>query len=84
MEQLEEIFMNKWSLQKMFPSLNVEDIPGYPNYFPPRLVRKCPKFNGDPLLAITHVENFLRYVSESSVTHQDVQIRLFFLSLDTR
>jgi hypothetical protein len=27
-EQLEEIFMNKWSLHKMFPSLDVEDISG--------------------------------------------------------
>jgi hypothetical protein len=35
-------------------------------------------------LAISHVVNLLKYVSEIDITHQDVLIRLFFLSLETR
>jgi hypothetical protein len=35
-------------------------------------------------LAITHVVNLLKYVAESNVTHQDVLIRFFLLSMETR
>jgi hypothetical protein len=44
----------------------------------------CAKFDVDPSFPIIHVMNFLKYVSEIDVTHQDVLIRLFFLSLETR
>jgi hypothetical protein len=76
--------MAPWSLHKMFPSLDIEDVLGYPNHFSPGWGNNCPKFDGDLSLAITHVVNFLKYVSEIDVTHQDVLIRLFFLSLETR
>jgi hypothetical protein len=73
-----------WLLQKMFPSLDIEDVSGYPNHFSPGWGNNYPKFDEDPSLAITHVVNLLRYVSEIDVTHQDVLIRLFFLSLETK
>jgi hypothetical protein len=47
-------------------------------------VNNCPKFDGDPSLDITHVVNFLKYVLEIDVTHQDVIIIFFFLSMETR
>jgi hypothetical protein len=47
-------------------------------------VNNCPKFDGDPFLAISHVVNFLKYVSEIGVRHYDVLIILFLLSLETR
>jgi hypothetical protein len=39
MEQFEETFLNRWSLHKMFPSLDIEDIMGYPHYISLRLWR---------------------------------------------
>jgi hypothetical protein len=68
----------------MFPCLDIEHVPGYPNHFSQGWGKNCPKFDGDPSLAIYHVVNLLKYVSEIDVTHQDVLIRLFFLSLETR
>jgi hypothetical protein len=68
----------------MFPSLDIEDILGYPNQFSLGWGNNYPKFDGDPSLAITHVVNFLKLFSNIDVTHQDVLIRLFFLSLETR
>jgi hypothetical protein len=56
----------------MFPFVDIQDILGYPNHFCPGWGNKCPKFDGDPSLAITHVVNFLKDVSETNVTHQDV------------
>jgi hypothetical protein len=73
-----------WSLHIMFPSLNIEDILGYPNHFSSGWGSNCLKFDGDPSLNITYVVNFLKYISKIDVTHQDVLIRLFLLSLETR
>jgi hypothetical protein len=78
MDQFEETFLNKWSLHKRFPDL---DILGYPNTFPLGLVDNCPKFDGNPSLASPHAMKFLDYVLETKVRHQDVLIRLFLLSL---
>jgi hypothetical protein len=76
--------MAPWSLHEMFPSLDIKDVPRYPNHFSPDWGDNCPKFDGDPSLAIAHVVKVLKYVSEINVTHQDVLIRLFLLSLGTR
>jgi hypothetical protein len=48
------------------------------------LGKKLSKFDGNPSLAIPHVVNFLKYVSEIKVTHQVVLIELFLLSLGTK
>jgi hypothetical protein len=50
---------------------------GYPNHFSPNWLDNCPKFDGDPSSAITHVVKFLKYTSEINVIHEDVLIRLF-------
>jgi hypothetical protein len=73
-----------WSLHRMFPSLDIKDILRYPNHFSPYWGNNCPKFDGDPSLAITHVVNFLKYVLDIDVTHKDVLMILFILSLETR
>jgi hypothetical protein len=44
-------------------------------------VENIPKFDGDPLLAISHVVNSLKYISEINVVHEDVLMRLFYYSL---
>jgi hypothetical protein len=76
--------MAPWVLHEMFPSLAIKNVFGYPNHFSPDLGDNCPKFDGSPSLVVTHVVNFLKYVSEINVTYQDVLIRLLLLSLETR
>jgi hypothetical protein len=70
--------MEPWSLHKKIPSLDIEDVLGYPNHFSLGWGNNYPKLDGDSSLDITHIVNFLKYVSEIDVTHQDVLIRLFF------
>jgi hypothetical protein len=50
--------MARWE-KKMYPSIDFERFLGYPNYFDISWGRNCPKFDGDPSLAITHVVEFL-------------------------
>jgi hypothetical protein len=76
--------MVRWSLHIMFPSLDIEVIMGYPNHFSLGWGSNCLKFDGDLSLTITYVVSFLKYVSNIDVTHQDVLIRLFLLSVETR
>jgi len=40
-------------------------------------VEAIPKFDGDPLLVISHVVNFLKYNLEINVVHEAVLMRLF-------
>jgi hypothetical protein len=72
------------SLHRMFPSLDIEHVMGYPNHVFTGWGNNCPKFDAYLSLDIAHVVNLLRYVSEIDVAHQDVLIRLFFLSLKER
>jgi hypothetical protein len=76
--------MAPWELHEMFPSLDINNIPGYPNHFSPDWLDDCPKFDGDPSSAITHVVKFLKYASKINVIHEDVLIRLFLVSLEAR
>jgi hypothetical protein len=76
--------MVRWSLHIMFPSMDIEDIMGYSNQFSLRWGSNCLKFDRDMSLTITYVVNLLKYVSKIDVTQQDVLIRLFLLSLETR
>jgi hypothetical protein len=64
--------------------LNIKNIPRHPNHFSPYWGNNYSKLYGYPFLVVTHVVNFLKYVSEIDVTHQDVLIRFFLLSLETR
>jgi hypothetical protein len=40
------------------------------------------KFDGDPLLAITHAVKFLKYTSKINVMHEGMLMRLFVNSLE--
>ena len=76
--------MAPWSLHEMFPSLDIKDIPGYPNNFSLYSRYNCQNFDRSPSLIVTHVVNLFKYTSEIDAMHQYVLIRLFFLSLDIR
>jgi hypothetical protein len=76
--------MLQTSTHERFPSLGIKDIIGYPNHFSLDWVYDCPKFNGDPTLAITHIVRFLKYTSKINVIHEDVLIKLFLVSLEPR
>jgi hypothetical protein len=76
--------MAPWELHEIFPSLDIKNFLGYPNHFSLDWGGNCPKFDGSPSLVVTHVVKFLKYVSNIDMMHQDVIIRLFFLSLETR
>jgi hypothetical protein len=42
--------MARWSLHEMFPSLDIQDIPGYPNHFFRGWVNNCQNFDERPIL----------------------------------
>jgi hypothetical protein len=42
MEKFEETFLNRWSLHKMFPALDIQNVPGYLNHFSGDWVKNCP------------------------------------------
>jgi hypothetical protein len=58
-------------------------IPGYPNHCPTEWRENCPKFDGDPALAVTHVVNYMKYVSSLNVLHEDVLMKIFMSSLES-
>jgi hypothetical protein len=70
--------MAPWSLQNVFPSLDIEDVPRYPNHCFLGWGKIFPKFDGDSSLAITNVVNLLKYSLDIDVTHQDVLTIFFF------
>jgi hypothetical protein len=72
-----------WAFHKVYPSIDVQNIPGYPNYFPTEWRESCPKFSGDPTLAVTHVVNYMRYASSINVLHEDVLMKIFVSSLES-
>jgi hypothetical protein len=76
--------MAPWELHEMFPSLDINNVPGYPNHFSSDWGNDCPKLDGDLSSAITHVVKFLKYTSKINVIHKDVLIRLFLISLEAR
>jgi hypothetical protein len=65
-----------WYLHKVYPSFDVQDIPGYPNHFPMEWRVNYPKFDGDPTLAVTHVVNYMKYASSLDVLHEDVLMKI--------
>jgi hypothetical protein len=66
---------------EQFSTLDVKGIPGYSNLYSPNWLDCLPRYDGNPSLAIPHIENFLRYVSEINVTLANVMMRLFVSSL---
>jgi hypothetical protein len=74
--------MAPWSFHVLYPSFDVEGIPGYPNELPPNWKDSIPKYDGDCNFAISHVTSFLEFISSINVTHEDVLMRLFVYSLE--
>jgi hypothetical protein len=68
-----------WEFHKVYPSLDVQNIPGYPNHFSIEWRENFPKFNGDPALAVTHVMNYMKYASSLNVLHEDVLMKILYL-----
>ena len=68
-------------LHEIFPSLDIKNNPGYPNHFLLDQVDDCPKFHGNPYLAIDHVVKFLKYTSKINIAYEDVLIRFYLMSL---
>jgi hypothetical protein len=75
--------MAPWEFHEQFATLDVRGVPGYPNHYSPDWLDDLPRYDGDPSLVIPHIENFLRYVLEINVIHEDVMMRLFVSSFVT-
>jgi hypothetical protein len=75
--------MEPWAFHKVYPSFDVHDIRGYPNHCSSRWRVSCPKFNGDPTLAVTHVMNYMRYASRLNVLHEYVLMKICVSSLES-
>jgi hypothetical protein len=72
--------MAPWEFHEQYATIDVKGVPGYPNHYSLEWLEDLPKYDGDPSLAIPHIVNFLRYISEINVTHEDVMMRLFVYS----
>jgi hypothetical protein len=72
-----------WASHKVYPFFDVHDIPRYPNHCSLEWRACCPKFDGDPALAVTHVVNDMKYASNLNVLHEDVLMKIFVSSLES-
>jgi hypothetical protein len=68
--------MEPW--KKEYQSIDFENFQGCPHYFDIKLFKNCPRFKGLP---ITHIVEFLKYISEIEFEGEDVLIKLFIISL---
>jgi hypothetical protein len=64
--------------EQVYPSIDFESFQGYPHYFDIKWLKNCPRFKGLP---ITHIVEFLKYISEIEFEGEDVLIKLFIISL---
>jgi hypothetical protein len=74
--------MAPWEFHKKFATLDVKGILSYPNHYSPKWLEYLPIYDGDASLAIPHIVNFLRYISDINVSHEDVMVRLFIYSFE--
>jgi hypothetical protein len=72
-----------WAFHKVYLSFDVQDIPGYPNHYSTEWRENFPKFDSDQALTITHVMNYMKYVSSLNVVHVDVLMKIFVSSLES-
>jgi hypothetical protein len=73
--------MEPLDYHERYPSIDFENILGYPNEFDVRWLEDYPKFKG---LVIIHIVEFFKYLWEVKSHHEDIQIKLFiyFLPLE--
>lgn len=64
----------------MHPTLDVKDIPRFPNCWDTNSMINVPKFDSDPSLAIDHIAIFIKYASKVNMVHKDALMRLFINS----
>jgi hypothetical protein len=64
--------------EKMYPTINFKSFQGYSHYFDAKWLNNSPRFGGLP---ITHIVEFLKYISQIELGGEDVLVKLFILSL---
>jgi hypothetical protein len=64
--------------EQVYPTIDFKSFQGYPNYFDTKWSSNSPRFGGLP---ITHIVEFLKYISEIELGGEDVLVKLFILSL---
>ena len=62
----------------MYSAIDLKKIQRYPHFFDAKWLKNSPRFRGLP---ITHIVEFLEYVSEIELGGEDVMVKLFILSL---
>jgi hypothetical protein len=62
----------------VYPTINLKFFQGYPHYFDIKWLNNSPSFGG---LSISHIVDFLKYISEIELGGEDVLVKLFILSL---
>jgi hypothetical protein len=72
-----------WEFHKVYPSIDVQNIPGYPNHFSTKWRESFPKFDGHPALVITHVMNYMKCSSSLNVLHEYLIMKIFVSSLES-
>jgi hypothetical protein len=65
----------------MYSTLDIKEIPGYPNKPPPKYDKNLPRFSDDPCSVVPHILSFVRYVSTFQGRHQNLFIGSFLLYL---
>jgi hypothetical protein len=64
--------------EQVYPTIDFKSFQGYPHYFDTKWLNNSPRFGGLP---ITHIVEFLKYISEIELGGEDVLVKLFILSL---
>ena len=62
----------------MYPTIDFKSFQGYPKYFDTKWSSNSPRFGGLP---ITHIVEFLKYISEIELKREDDMVKLSILSL---
>jgi hypothetical protein len=68
--------MTPW--EQLYPFIDFESIQGYLHYFDTKWLNNSPRFGGLP---ITHVVEFLNFISEIELEGEDILVKMFILSL---
>jgi hypothetical protein len=64
--------------EQVYLTIDFKSFQGYPHYFDAKWLNNSPRFRGLP---ITHIVEFLKYISEIELEGEDVLVKLFILSL---
>jgi hypothetical protein len=64
--------------KQVYPTIDFKIFQGYPHYFVSKWLSNSPTFEGLP---ITHIVEFLKYISGIELEGEDVLVKLFILLL---